>query len=596
MRKLLTDGTTLIVGITLALTATAHVFDDAVFLFRGGKDANRNGYFDNNEMRNTVNVGTATSSASGGLGAILRFANEAVHCPYSGQTIQSDCINLRQEFNCTTNTSGGDVTITADGRITRITLSNVFKDLNEESQNWSMIIRCRREAAPKPAASMRDYLISIGYSWDNHSGLLLGFAGDNMTNRYFRIFAGADQTFAKGQDGWRSTSWTNSWTDIGITVEGWKMKVWYVQENGPLMKAEKTYAYNASTITQLAAKPDWNVVVGLEKNGDIWGGGSPYCRVVNGVAQSAQPCCNCFKGAIQQLGFWTRALSEAEILEAMGAPAPALLRVGLANGTSAEFASTATSVGTANWEDLNPSLSAGGSLSVAFTNDAVTCTLPQVLTLVPTPSSGSGSVAVSLNGVPVQSVLMASGRICDIAIATNFFRSGANTLTLTRTDSGATPVTFDTFYLAGSWIAGNPGVKFPKSEWEANNTRTLYAGGDWHWKCAAMTPSANANSHVFYVPIEKRLIDKGYVFRYSHNVLQYGGGSGMTADVYLNEVKIVEGMAIKAGTVTCDLPSNVVVDGTNKIEVRYAGGDGWANFSWHAVDYKPLRGMVLIFR
>ena len=111
-----------------------------------------------------------------------------------------------------------------------------------------------------------------------------------------------------------------------------------------------------------------------------------------------------------------------------------------------------------------------------------------------------------------------------------------------------------------------------------------------------MTPSA-ANSHVFYVPIEKRLTDKGYAFRYSHNVLQYGGGSGMTADIYLNEVKIAEGVSINAGTVLCVLPSDVVVDGTNKIEVRYAGGDGWANFSWHALDftYRPL-GLSIIFR
>ena len=592
MKRLLDIGTTLVVGIMLSFTVGAHVFDDAAFLFRGGKDANGNGWFDNGEMRNTMNAGTATQSASGGLGAILRFTNEYVHCPYSGQTIQSDCINLRQEFNCTTNISGGDVTITADGRIARIAISNVFKDLTEDS-NWSMIIRCRREAAPKPAISMRDYLISIGYSWDNRSGLLLGFVGDNMTNRYFRIYAGADQTFAMNQDGWRSTSWTNSWTDIGITVEGWKMKVWYVQENGPLMRAEKTYAYNASTITQLAARPDWNVVVGLEKSSDIWGGGSSYCRVVNGVAQSAQPCCNCFKGAIQQLGFWTRALSEAEILEAMGSPAPSLLRVGLANGTSAEFAATATSAGNGDWENLNPSLSAGGSITATFNVDSAACAFPQILTLVATPASGSGSVDVALNGSVVKSAHLAAGRTSDVMIPADVFRSGANTLTLTRTDSSSGTITLDTFYIAGSWIAGQPGKKFPSNEYTANAKGELYAGGDWRWKWGGIASSAAR--HILHFPIKKRLADKGYRFRYSHNVIQVDS-TAVYADIYLNGTKIGEDVAMNRGDYNCDLPSEYLIDGMNTIELRYKSGS-WANFSWHAIDFlPPKRPLIIVIR
>jgi hypothetical protein len=592
MKRLLNIGTTCVFGMLLSFTAGAHVFDDAVFLFRGGKDANRNGCFDNGEMRNTVNVGTATSSASGGLGAILRFTNEAVHCPYSGQTVQSDCINLRQEFNCTTNISGGNVTVTADGRITRIAISDVFKNMGEASSNWSMIIRCRREAASKPATSMRDYLISIGYSWDNHSGLLLGFDGDNMTNRYFRIFAGADQTFKKNEDGWRSTSWTNSWTDIGITVEGWKMKVWYVQENGPLMKAEKTYASNASTITQLAARPDWNVVIGLEKNGDIWGGGSPYCRIVNGVVQSAQPCCNCFKGAVQQLGFWTRALSEAEILEAMGSPAPSLLRVGLANGTSAEFAAATTSAGNGDWENLNPSLPTGGSITSTFNVDSATAAFPQILTLVATPASGNGTIDVSLNGSAVKSVHLAAGSTRDVMIPAAAFRTGANTLTLTRTDSGSGTLTLDTFYIAGSWIAGLPGKKFPSNEYTANAKGELYAGGDWRWKWGGI--ASTAARHILHFPLKKRLVDRGYGFRYRHNVIQVDS-TAVYADIYLNGTKIGENVAMARGDYMCDLPSEYLIDGMNTIELRYKSG-AWANFSWHAVDFlqlsRPFRMVV----
>lgn len=603
------------VAASAVLPTGAHVFDDAAFLWRGGKDANGDGFFQPSELRDTTDI-SASRNVSVGISNFVRFTNEVVHCPYSGKTVQSSCIYLPQPITHTFTTNivdNGDgtattnVTKTARGRVSKVYIKDAFRNVTGNCSNYTAIIRFRREAIPKVDGGFQDWLLRIGYVWDK-SGLAIGYNGDTMTNRYLQIFAGGLSGFSMNAANWMSTTETNAWTDIGVTVDGWTMKVWYVQEGGPLMKGSKTYTYtNPSSgrkLTQFAAQSSWTVEIGSEL--DMANEGQMYNKVGSEKATSHNAY-KCFRGSVQQLGIWTRTLSEAEILEAMGAPAPALVRVGLGNGTSTEFASTVTTVGTADWENLNPSLAAGGSLSVAFTNDAVTRTLPQVLTLIPTPASGSGAVRVTLNGKTVKTVPVAPGYTNDVFVATNFFLTGANTLTLTRADSGATPIVFDTFYLAGSWIEGRFSLQndvFP-AEHLANTHGTHYAGSDWHWYWRGLTaPSKTAKLHTFHFPVERRLVDRGYAFRFRHYVNSVGHNNnepaGRWADFELNGTKLATNVLMRAGTFTYDFPAELVQDGMNTFAIRSVtgeGGLGWANFSWHAVDFiPPPVGTLLIIR
>ncbi len=609
-KALMKAGLLVAVAASAALPAGAHVFDDAAFLWRGGKDANGDGYFQPSELRDTTDI-SASRNVTVGISNFVRFTNEVVSCPYSGRTVPSSCIYLPQPITHTYTTNivdNGDgtattnVTVAARGRVSKVYIKDVFRNVTGNCSNYTAIIRFRREAIPKINGGYQDWLLRIGYTW-NAAGLAIGYNGETMTNRYLQIFAGG-ASFTKSDAGWRSTTEVNAWTDIGVTVDGWKMKVWYVQEGGPLMKGETTFSYTSGKLTQFAAQSSWAVEIGSEN--DMTSENNIYVKV-NGVEGTHNNAYKCFRGSVQQLGIWTRTLSEAEILEAMGAPAPALVRVGLGNGTSKEFASTATTAGTADWENLNPSLAAGGSLSVVFTNDAVTCTLPQVLTLIPTPASGSGAVRVALNGTPVKTVPVAPGRTNDVVFAAKLFLTGANTLTLTRADSGATPIVFDTFYLAGSWFEGRFSTAndvFP-SEHVANTRGTHYAGSDWHWYWRGLTaPSKPAKLHTFNFPVEKRLIDRGYAFRYRHYVNSVGHNSnesaGRWADFELNGTKLATNVLMRAGTFTYDFPSELVQDGMNTFAIRSVtgeGGQGWANFSWHAVDFiPPPDGTIMIIR
>ena len=100
----------------VAAAAGAHVFDDAAFLWRGGKDANGDGYFQPSELRDTTDI-SESRNVTVGISNFVRFTNEVVSCPYSGRTVPSSCIYLPQPITHTFTTNivdNGDGTATTN--------------------------------------------------------------------------------------------------------------------------------------------------------------------------------------------------------------------------------------------------------------------------------------------------------------------------------------------------------------------------------------------------------------------------------------------------------------------------------------------------
>ena len=579
-----------------AVPAGAHVFDDAVFYFNGGKDANGDGYFNTGELRNIVDA-NASNTARPTIANFHRMTNEVVHCPYSGKTFVGSCLNFPQEIThtYTTNIVGDvtNVTVEARGRVSKVYIDNVFKDVTGNCSNYSVVVRFRRDAVPKVANDFQDWMLRIGYEWNNGGrGLAIGYNGSPMTNRYFTIMAG-QQYLNKNDVRWKSTTETNAWTDLAVAVDGWKVKIWYMQENdNQLRSAEKTFSYNSSTLSQLAAQSNWQIQLGSEQ--DVSSTSTVIYAMTNGVKKSSSNAYKCWAGSIQQLAFWTRTLTDAEVRQALGGTAPVELQVGLANGASTEFRGETSAAGTGNWEELSPSLAAGGSLSLTYTNDFAIM-VPQVLTLIPTPASASGALRVKVNGSLVKSVAVMPGHTNLVPVASTFFRSGANTITLERTDAGASPLVLDAFSLGGSWVAGRNSSSndvFPAEHAQWDSVGTWYAGSTWHklWRGVTSSLSITLN-----FPVEKRLLDRGYTFRYRHRLV-YGGNRQM--DLILNGTTIKSGVIPPVGVNTFDLPSEVLVDGNNTLQLKPSGGGGnFSCFSYHLVEFEaPPDGTLLIIR
>ena len=484
-----------------AVPAGAHVFDDAVFYFNGGKDANGDGYFNTGELRNIVDA-NASNTAQPTIANFHRMTNEVVHCPYSGKTFTSGCINFPQEIThtYTTNIVGDvtNVTVEARGRVSKVYIDNVFKDVTGNCSNYSVVVRFRRDAVPKVANDFQDWMLRIGYDWNNGGrGLAIGFNGSPMSNRYFTVMAG-QKTYNRNVDRWKSTTWTNAWTDVAVAVDGWKMTVWYMQEgDNQLRSGSTTFSYDSKKLSQFAAQSNWQIQLGSEQ--DVTSTSTVIYTMTNGARKTSHNAYKCWAGSIQQLAFWTRTLTDADVRQAFGGTAPVELQVGLANGASTEFRGETSAAGTGNWEELSPSLAAGGSLSLTYTNDFAIM-VPQVLTLIPTPASASGALRVKVNGSLVRSVAVMPGHTNLVPVASTFFRPGANTITLERTDAGASPLVLDAFSLGGSWVAGRSSSSndvFPAEHAQYDSVGTWYAGSTWHklWRgvTSSLSPSRSTS-------------------------------------------------------------------------------------------------------
>ena len=579
-----------------AVPAGAHVFDDAVFYFNGGKDVNGDGYFNTGDLRNIVDA-NASNTAWPTIANFHRMTNEVVHCPYSGKTFTSGCINFPQEITHTYTTNIVDdvtnVTIEARGRVSKVYIDNVFKDVTGNCSNYSVVVRFRRDAVSKVANDFQDWMLRIGYDWNNGGrGLAIGLTGSPMTNRYFTLMAGR-QSFNKNENRWKSTTETNAWTDLAVAVDGWKVKVWYMQENdNQLRSAEHTFSYHNVNLSQLAAQSNWQIQLGSEQ--DMTSTRTLIYTMTNGARKTSHNAYKCWAGSIQQLAFWTRTLTDADVRQAFGGTAPVELQVGLANGASTEFRGETSAAGTGNWEELSPSLAAGGSLSLTYTNDFAIM-VPQVLTLIPTPASASGALRVKVNGSLVKSVAVMPGHTNLVPVASTFFLPGANTITLERTDAGASPLVLDAFSLGSSWVAGRSSSSndvFPAEHAQYDSVGTWYAGSTWHklWRGVTSSLSITLN-----FPVEKRLLDRGYTFRYRHRIV-YGGNRQM--DLILNGTTIKSGVIPPVGVNTFDLPSEVLVDGMNTLQLKPTGGGGnFSCFSYHLVEFEaPPDGAILIIR
>ena len=186
------------------------------------------------------------------------------------------------------------------------------------------------------------------------------------------------------------------------------------------------------------------------------------------------------------------------------------------------------------------------------------------------------------------------GRTNLVPVASTFFRPGANTITLERTDAGASPLVLDAFSLGSSWVAGRSSSSndvFPAEHAQYDSVGTWYAGSTWHklWRGVTSSLSITIN-----FPVEKRLLDRGYAFRYRHRIVRAGQRH---MDLILNGETIYAGIP-PGGVNTFNLPSEKLVDGVNTLQLKPTnGGSDFSCFSYHLVEFEaPPDGAIIIIR
>lgn len=467
----------------------ADVFSDCHLWLRGSGtlDPNGNGRLDNNELVNAMTGATMSSTVYDG-GKTLAYTNETVVMPMRGYTATLPTLYLPQTAVITNETTGAGY-----ARSNSFQIYNVFNDYTDE---YSFIIRFRPDKG-KPLNGNWSWLMNMGYG---STGLMLGLNSTNE-NRYVHLFS-SKMSHAVCQ------AVNGAWTDLGISIKGTNF-TWVASTS----TGKNEDSSNISHLTTrsgsfkdynggLSTKPaSTTLTIGTESVS------TDPCAIVHSATSwtTSNNSGKAFRGSIQQIAFWKRALTADELREALAWPNPDVLKIGVQDGKNAEFMGTDTTT-PATMDDVvwknSGSLAAGEELTIQFPlREKNNSDLPQMLRWISTADSPAALLQVAVNGKTVRTVSVPAGGRRNVFIAGTFFQAGTNELVITRADTGTQALKLDAVVLGGSWRVGlydqsyfefahegSPGVNYwtLDGNWKSVKRAFLGSGGGdnsnqyWH--------------------------------------------------------------------------------------------------------------------
>ena len=438
-------------------SARGDVFSDVHFWLRGGMavDANANGRLDAGEIVDSMGR-TALSSSVYDADGTLAFTNELVRMPMRGQARELPALYLPQKMVITNEVTGAGYM-----RCNAFQLNNVF---NGYTDKYSFIVRFRPDAG-RPLHREYSWILKMGYSKTN--GMLMGLStvGEMRTVKL---------TTSKAT--WNLCTITNTaWTEVGVATQ---------------------YGEFVGNNKGVSTQPSGSLVVGTESP-------TPDLIAITNtptVQWSAGNYGKAFRGSIQQIAFWKRALTLDELREALAWPNPDVLKIGVQDDSSSEFAApgsaAAASMDDRTW-NVPSALAAGGSQTFAFQlKDKSNSAQSQVFRWIATSDSASGIIRVTVNGKTGPTGIVRPGERTRIFLDGSFFRAGANELTVTRVDAGAQPLRFDAAVLGGSWTVGLQDRSFNEFAHEGSPTANYWPlDGNWKSVRRALLGSGSGNTN-----------------------------------------------------------------------------------------------------
>lgn len=414
---------------TADANGNVNAFDDAAFYFRSARQA-LNSYLDNFEFANALYLGAADNPPGdtftvGGSRANIAVETIDVPAPYAGKTLKNrSVVHFKQPYN------EGDTT---KASTSNITLSQPVAATNKASYTVMVRFKLDSRINPDPASTGQITLLELGYGWSAPSGLSLQLRGP-ADNLWVRALHGGDaDDFTDMQSDSTKTLKAGEWVDMALVVSGRDNYLYYKTESGGLYTGRKDTNVGLTSATWGLYK----LALGGPANGDGVGGSATTSSTT------------CFRGWYQQVAIWDRALSRDEVLNAFrdGCDDGDEWKVGVANDMSLEFAgSGAATLETVNdWKDMKGALSAeNDAVSVNFDLAAGSYAKVRTFKFKTTSVSAGGVFNLAVNGRTVaENVASTAGQSAVVTVPGGFFASGANTLTVTRTDSNAGKMEID---------------------------------------------------------------------------------------------------------------------------------------------------------
>ena len=568
------------------------VYDDAVVWIRGDSDLNGDERIQVGEVVDAFSpIATSAIRPTGWLDGTLSgtpgdfvWTNDVVVCPYTFRTnkhAKSFCFrqSIRSDGGVLPNTIALDSTVAS-----RIT-----------SDAWSFHMRFKwhgKNIGPKTA---QNNILFAGTSASDASGhgfkMIVVSAG--VGTGILKCSIG-DTEFMNTSIGNAVRLSSNVWTDVTFTMTSTNVVEWSImQEGGALVTGSRTPGD-----LRFRPSPSGNILIGHANVRDPnWGN-----------YETSAAYYNAFIGEVASFAMWNRALSPEDRIRAMAWPNEDIFRIGVANGSSDEFngeggVSVAALDPDRGWGSFGGDIAAGESKSIAFVVPTRFDGLPQLLRYCAAAGSASGMLSLSANGESVGEIGVNAGRWSYCMVPARYFVDGeTTTLTLTRTDAGASNVKSDAVVLGGSWQEGT----VSGNQWENKNATAMEPyyvpdGNFAHFRDAIF---AGTQQSVRFDVAE----DLSFRYRFKVSCrMQYGK---IPADIkvcaYLNGRPIYTEIPATAAWAWVDrefaVPYDALRDGENILTFANEGEDSGATQTYFSFDYlrllvdKKRKGLILTFK
>ena len=386
---------------------------------------------DGGAFRDVLRTAYPNSSAhkwtvNGPSGNIVHTIADVV-CPYGGVTLPGeDCMYFRQESY--TNASG---VIYGKGGCM---YASIFPISNAVA--YTAFVRFKIDSFQNPT-NCRAQVFGTGYDWTDSRGMCLTLRGTNPENLYVYLCGGRTNfAITDSQIGEAKNRLAQGkWIDIAVVVSNNYGHVYACVEGGDFQNLGLHYFGSGGMGTP-----------------STWSG--MYIGQSSGRSATSWSSSNddtgYFRGWVHQAAIWPCALSEKDVKAVFGFPSPEVARIGVANGSAAEFygsgATAYTYPANADFRNAPNVIAADGSVTYTF-NLAAQDVRSQLLKITSTAESSAATFAVTVNGnritnyteqyAPFNEFSVTPGGSTIIGVLSRYLRTGANMVTITRTDSVA---------------------------------------------------------------------------------------------------------------------------------------------------------------
>ena len=439
------------------------------------------------------------------------------------------------------------------------------------------------------SASYPGWIFNNNLDWNTSRGWMFGVRGDNGT----RLGMYVGQTAF-----WLDTYTivTGKWYDAAavLTDNGTADTVeFYLWPNEP---AGKLYYEKFTTSVVTNSISTSGAVIGSEPYQ------GSYSYATNSNSGKA------FKGMINHLAVWNRALSYQEVTEAFCYP-QSRFQIGLNNNSLYDLGpeTEAHEVYVPNdpWYTMRRAVTPTtplATLKIDLTNDQANLNYAfHVKTL--TDSDQSGSLQLIVNSATNPAQTASNGKDLYWLVTSNLLVKGSNTFTLKYAAGPASSIGFDWMELAGSWQIGFENNAAPEFSQEGGSLPAHFYVTESTWTNVYRAVTFTTTNAFVHFTLSPELKQK---YRFTYTTRIFGQGGYTASNIYpfsinINNLRIISYPAVPNGTyIQIPLNREDLVSGENFIQLMYNGAlvynpnGGWLQFDFHRLNMSPWPGGTLL--